>query len=205
MDSIYSEKRWGGKKHDFYSGIGSHAPEIIVPYVNRVSEFLRGFAEKPLLCDLGCGDFNVGRQLVAHSSGYIGVDIVEELIARNKTKFKQDQLEFRCLNIVDDELPTADCVLLRQILQHLSNAAILKVLNKLGSYKYLIITEHVAGGQYKPNLDKLTGQGTRVAQGSGVVITEPPFSFKPLLEKELLRLDFGSKGSQIVTTLYQNF
>ena len=205
MNGIYVEKRWGGRNHDFYSGMGSHASKIVVPYVKCISKFLKTFENKPIVCDLGCGDFNVGKQLVHHASKYIGVDIVEELIKRNQEKFEQEQLEFRCLNIVDDELPVADCVLLRQILQHLSNSDISKVLEKLGNYKYVLLTEHVPGGQFIPNLDKRTGQSTRLGKGSGVVLTEPPFLLKPFRQEELLRLNLGSKGSQLVTTLYQNF
>lgn len=204
MNTIYKEKRWGGKKHDFYSGIGSHAADIVNPYVKCIVIFLKGFDEKLNVCDLGCGDFNVGKQLVPFTAKYTGVDIVEDLVERNKAQYKEANLEFYCLNIADDELPQGDCVLIRQVLQHLSNADILKVLKKLALYKYVIVTEHIPGGKFVSNKDKRTGQGTRMAKGSGVVLSEPPFSWKPEKERELLRLNFGSKGSQIVTTLYEN-
>ncbi len=205
MNTIYKEKRWGGKKHDFYSGIGSHASDIVNPYISTITDFLKTFEERLSIVDLGCGDFNVGKQLVGHASHYVGVDIVAELIARNEASYVKDNLEFRCLNIVDDPLPEGDCVLVRQVLQHLSNADITKVLGKLTAYRYIIVTEHVPGGKFNPNKDKLTGQGTRLAKASGVIISAPPFSFKSKQERELARLNFGSKGSQIVTTLYQNY
>ena len=59
-----------------------------------------------------------------YTKKYIAVDIVENLIERNKTLFKEDNLEFHCLDIVEDDLPKADCIILRQVLQHLSNAEI---------------------------------------------------------------------------------
>lgn len=204
MHAIYKDKRWGGKKHDFYSGIGSHAADIVDPYVACMIKFLKALDTKPMVCDLGCGDFNVGKQLVAYTKKYTGVDIVEDLIIRNKEQYKEGNLEFLCLNIADDELPQGDCVLIRQVFQHLSNADVLKVLKKLDAYRYVVVTEHIPGGKFVSNKDKLTGQGTRMAKGSGVVLSEPPFAWKAEKESELLRLNFGSKGSQIVTTLYQN-
>lgn len=204
MGTIYKEKRWGGKQHDFYSGIGSHASDIVSPYVSCVTDFFGSLDFKPSVCDLGCGDFNVGKQLIDHTSSYAGIDIVADLIVRNKEQFKSNHLEFYCLNIVDDKLPSGDCVLIRQVLQHLSNDDISKVLHKLDSYKYIILTEHVPKGKFTSNKDKRSGQGTRLAKSSGVVITEPPFSRKFKNTKELLRLSFGSKGSAIVTTLYEN-
>ena len=76
-----------------------------------------------------------GYTVVIHANGDVGfetaVDIVETLIERNKTLFKRDNLEFLCLDIVKDELPKADCVIIRQVLQHLSNTEIQHILKKL--------------------------------------------------------------------------
>jgi len=44
------------------------------------------------------------------------IDIVEPLIKRNKQRYQEDQLEFICLDIAKDDLPTGDCVILRQVL-----------------------------------------------------------------------------------------
>ena len=93
---------------------------------------------------------------------------VEDLIERNKEKFKDEEVEFRCLNIAVDELPSGDCVLIRQVLQHLSNAEVDSILNKLSDYKYIIITEHVPIGDFDPNVDIISGQGTRLKKKSGL-------------------------------------
>ena len=69
---------------DFYSGVGSHSPEIVDPYIDAVKSFLKSFGEPIVVCDLGCGDFNVGKELVSLSKKYIAVDIVPDLIARNR-------------------------------------------------------------------------------------------------------------------------
>ena len=90
MEQIYKEKLWGGSASDFYSGDGSHHPEIVNPYVDIVGSFLKSF-ESPLnICDLGCGDFNVGKELVKYANKYVAIDIVSDLIDRNKEKFQED-------------------------------------------------------------------------------------------------------------------
>ena len=43
MEQIYKMKLWGSGKTKFYSGIGSHDSNIIAPYIQVVSEFLKSF------------------------------------------------------------------------------------------------------------------------------------------------------------------
>ena len=189
----------------FYSGDGSHKEAIITPYIKKVSEFLDSF-EKPItVCDLGCGDFNIGKQLVAKTSRYIAVDIVPKLIDYNKTQFSQANVKFECLDIAKDRLPTADCVLIRQVLQHLSNAEVHEVVKKIKQYKYVILTEHIPNGDFVPNIDIISGQGIRIKKKSGLDLMKPPFDLKAAKLTELISLDLeGSRGC-IKTVLYQMF
>ena len=140
MDQIYEKKLWGGQSKDFYSGEGSHLPEFVSPYVESVRSFLTSFKDPLTVCDLGCGDFNVGKQLVPFTKKYVAVDIVADLIEYNQKTFKAENLEFQCLDIAEADLPTADCVFLRQVLQHLSNAEVQRIVEKLPQYKYIILT-----------------------------------------------------------------
>src|SRR5690554_4538222 len=153
MAQIYEMNLWGSNESEFYSGIGSHHPEIVEPYLDAVISFLSSFKKPISVCDLGCGDFNVGKELVEFTGKYVAVDIVPELIECNKDKFKADNLEFHCLDIAVDDLPSAYCALLRQVLQHLSNAEVQKIVTKLADYKYVILTEHVPEGDFEPNKD----------------------------------------------------
>ncbi len=200
MEQIYQENLWGGESGSFYSGEGSHVQEFVKPYLTVVKSFLNSLTDKPIVCDLGCGDFNVGKELLHLSSKYYAVDIVTSLIDYNKKKFYNDKLEFQCLDIVQDDLPVGECVILRQVLQHLSNTEVKMVLNKIKKYKYLILTEHVPGGNFIPNIDIISGQGIRLKKNSGVDITSSPFHFTCKNKKELLRIK-ATKGV-IKTTLY---
>ena len=205
MNQIYEQHLWGTNHTKFYSGFGSHYPVIVNPYLQVVSTFLESFKEKLTVLDLGCGDFNIGKNLVQYSKKYIGIDIVESLIHYNKKKFSQDILEFKCLNISTDKLPKADCVLIRQVLQHLSNKEIAEVVAKLYNYKYIIITEHLPNEEFIANKDIISGQGIRLKKNSGVNIIEPPFNFKVKNKREVLSIDLGTKKGKIVTSLFEVF
>ena len=202
MDQVYKMKLWGSNSSEFYSGEGSHLPEIINKYITIVTSFLKSFESPLIVCDLGCGDFNIGKELIKHSKKYIAVDIVNELIDYNKEKFKSENLEFQCLDIAKDDIPFGDCAIIRQVLQHLSNTEIKTILNKLSDFKYVIITEHLPEGDFEPNKDIISGQGIRLKKQSGVEITSPPFNLKVKEEKEILSIDLKNGKGKIITKLY---
>jgi hypothetical protein len=201
MEQIYGQHFWGGKDSDFYSGEGSHNPKIIKPYIDAVTSFLKSHDNQLSVCDLGCGDFNVGKALVPYTKAYVAIDIVEGLIERNKQLFKADHLTFKCLDVAKDDLPKADCVIIRQVLQHLSNQEIQQILDKLSTYKYLILTEHIPVGNFVPNIDIIANSQNRLKYQSGVHVLAEPFNFK-VKEFKILSEVILDDNSQIVTTLF---
>lgn len=205
MEQIYEMKLWGSGEASFYSGAGSHNTDIINPYKEALLSFLQSFENPLTVCDLGCGDFNIGKDLVNHTKQYTGVDIVGDLIAYNKEKFKAVNLAFQCLDIATDDLPTGNCAIVRQVLQHLSNKEIQQVLCKLIDFKYVILTEHIPEGEFIPNKDIISGQGIRLKKQSGVNVIAPPFNFQIKEEKQLTSVILNDNKGIIVTTLYTVF
>jgi hypothetical protein len=206
MAQIYEMNLWGeDQQSGFYSGIGSHHPDLVEPYVVAVSSFLNSFETPLAVCDLGCGDFNIGKELVKYSKRYIAVDIVEELIENNRIVFKGENAEFRCLDIAANDLPSCDCALLRQVLQHLSNREIEQIVEKISEYKYVILTEHLPEGDFTPNKDIISGQGIRLKKNSGVDLLAPPFNLKVKEQRQLLSQPARQSRGVIVTTLYMMY
>lgn len=203
MAQIYENNLWGGVDSEYYSGLGSHHPEVVYPYIAAVSAFLKDFETPPVVCDLGCGDFNIGKELVKYSKKYIAIDIVPELIAFNKKAFQADHLEFHALDIATDDLPSGDCAILRQVLQHLSNAEIKSVVEKLYNFKYVILTEHLPEEDFEPNKDIISGQGIRLKKQSGVKLLAPPFNFIVREEKQLVSMKSPKFKGVLETTLYR--
>ncbi len=203
MAQVYDRHLWGGTLHDFYSGDGSHTEDIIGPYLASVSAFLKSFSTPLTVCDLGCGDFNIGHSLVPLTKHYIGVGIVPNLVERNRVRFTAENLEFQCLDIAKDPLPNSECAFLRQVLQHLSNAEVLSIAEKLTAFKYVVLTEHIPNGSFTPNLDIISGQGTRLKKRSGIRLIAEPFNLKVKNERTLcyVKLEDGI----IETILYEMF
>ncbi|WP_299120601.1 class I SAM-dependent methyltransferase [uncultured Tenacibaculum sp.] len=205
MIQVYEKNLWGGNASEFYSGDGSHDVNIVKPYIEVVTSFLNSLKNGLIVCDLGCGDFNIGKQLVKQTKKYIAIDIVPNLIAYNKEQFKEENLEFRCLDIAKEELPTADCLIIRQVLQHLSNAEVQRIVAKLSAFKYIILTEHLPGGDFEPNKDIISGQGIRLKKKSGLNLLAPPFNFKIKQQQQLLSIPLKNNKGVIVTTLLKVF
>ena len=183
---IYSDNLWGGGKakadvaYPFDSGVGS-ANASATPYAECVNEFVKTHEIKRVV-DLGCGDFRVGRRIAQEGVYYIGIDVVDALVEANRRRFSSDRIEFHCLDIVADALPDGDLCLVREVLQHLSNAQILTILPKLQKFKWVIVTEGQPGppGSFKPNRDKPHGGDSRALWNSGVVLSDPPFNLFPV-------------------------
>jgi len=205
MNQIYEMNLWGGNQFDFYSGIGSHDAKIIDPYLKVIIAFLESYNRSLIVCDLGCGDFNIGKHLTKYSKKYIAIDIVENLTKRNKNLYKDHNLEFYCLDIINDKLPSGDCIILRQVLQHLSNKDIEEVIKKMTIYKYIILTEHIPLGNFVSNKDIISGQGIRLKQNSGVNILETPFNLKIKDQKQLEEHILENNKGRILTTLFKVF
>jgi SAM-dependent methyltransferase len=207
FSAIYRDRRWGaGSEEDFCSGTGSRGTAVVLPYVNAVVEFLKSRPCPPSVADLGCGDFSVGKHLLPYCGRYVACDVVPALIDNDRIKFAGLPVDFRCIDVIEDDLPDGDIVFLRQVLQHLSNAHILRVVQKLQRYRYLALTEHVpVDPAFPANLDKPTGGGTRLPMGSGVVLTAAPFLLSVKSESVICNVSqsLGQHQGLVRTTLYE--
>lgn len=82
-----------------------------------------------LLVDAGCGDFNWMRLLRVRE--YVGIDVVEELVASDNQVYGSSNRKFLRLDIAEDVLPRADLVLCRDCLVHLPTKGVLSALRNL--------------------------------------------------------------------------
>lgn len=200
--NIYQHGEWGGNSSEYYSGSGSHEPSIVSPYVEAVQTLLRGMPSPPVLVDVGSGDFNVGKNFVELVRHYYACDIVSDLQKYNAEKFQHRNLEFLCLNAVEDDLPDGDLIVVRQVFQHLSNAQISQVVRKCFKYQRWIITEHLPGWEdFQPNADITAGCGIRALFNSGVVLTAKPFNVTGYNTRVLCEV--AEHGGVIRTTLFE--
>ena len=186
FSEIYEANRWGGEKGHFSSGSGS-----TIEHAERYASVIRGFIREHgvrRVVDLGCGDFRIGARLVdGIDISYTGIDVVPGLIEDNRRQYGGERVRFECLDITEDALPDGDLCLIRQVLQHLSNDQIGRILRKLDKYRFVIVTEHypAPGALREKNRDKPCGEDVRVYDGSAVFLDAPPFNCRvsgPLLD-----------------------
>jgi hypothetical protein len=67
---------------------------------------LKDYLEVQSFTDLGCGDCNVLEPILGVIDCYVGIDIVDEVVVRNKILFPQKQ--FLSLDAIFDPLPNLD-------------------------------------------------------------------------------------------------
>ena len=96
-----------------------------------IKTFLTEHPDIKHVIEFGCGDFNVASKFISDSFDYTGVDIVEDMINSHQKNFASEHVNFMCLDIVEDDLPDGDMCLIRQVLQHLSDDDISRILAKL--------------------------------------------------------------------------
>lgn len=199
---IYSNNIWGKRgTSKYYSGNGSHNIKIVNPYVKVLKNELKKF-KKPIIIDAGCGDFNVSKNFLPHSKKFYAFDIFEDLIKYNKKKYCFNNLIFEKKNIITDAIPYCDILIVRQVLQHLSNSDISKFLKNINfKAKNLVITEHYPSLNFSENVDKLKGAGLRF--NSGVVLHKKPFKLKYIWKKKILTVSSYPDPGFIVTIFYK--
>lgn len=122
------------------------------------------------LLDAGCGDLNWMQHVDLQGIKYIGVDVVEELVARNQRSYGGTEWTFCVADITRDPLPIVDVVLCRDCFIHLSFKHIHAAVANLKKSKstFLVATTHANVGE---NKDIVSGEWRSIN------LQLPPFNF----------------------------
>jgi len=208
FSSVYLNNIWNTDNQandSFYSGIGSRDKYIISQYQNKIKDFFKSLKYELKVLDLGCGDFYIHSNLVGLTNDYIAIDIVPELIEYNKKKYSNLKVSFLNLDITKNNLPDANIVLIREVLQHLSNKNIINVLEniKKNNYRHIILTEVLPlDDNFIANKDFIDGPHTRMSfLESGIDITKKPFNFN--YKNKIKLLEIKIKNYRLVTMVYE--
>ena len=185
---IYKNKLWNKNSKSVYdSGTGSHEKYIVNQYVEVINTFL--LKNKLSVVDIGCGDFNIASKFYFNCEKYYGIDVVEDLINYLNKKYSDKNLNFINADATNDKLPSADCIIIKEVLQHLTNQDIKLLLNNIRGFKYVIVTESYPYELKKINNDKIKGPLSRSYNFSAVEIDKPPFNFTFKRKKEILTIE----------------
>ena len=142
FEGIYSSHSWGGSSR---SGPGSD-PEHTVSYVGFVNKWLAQTPDCRQVVELGCGDWATSRLInfLPHQT-YLGLDVVRAAIDSNRVRFEVPNVRFECCDFLSQVHPGGDLLLIKDVLQHLSNHSVQEFLEKvLPRYRYALITNDIA-------------------------------------------------------------
>jgi SAM-dependent methyltransferase len=189
FNRIYAEGTWGrdvaGKGT---SGTGSTL-EITREYRAYLEDFMKKHNVKSVV-DAGCGDWSFSRAIDWGDASYLGVDIASNVIAAVRNKHEKGKITFQVGDITD-ELPAADLLISKDVLQHLSNELVQKFIRnnlRKGKYKWVILTNDRGSG----NRDVASG-GYRA-----IDLAAPPFEVRGLVD---LPIKFGDETTKITSLL----
>ncbi len=135
---IYLKNYWGSATT--LSGPGSELA-VTKKFIPQLNELFNQYNVKNIL-DCPCGDFNWMKYVNLKDRKYLGADIVKELVEVNIQKYKTSEIDFKILDITNDNLPFADLILCRDGLVHFSYEEIFKALKQIkqSGSKYLLTT-----------------------------------------------------------------
>lgn len=138
FSQIYFRNLFGSEES--HSGEGSNMVQT-AEIRRELPNLLRELGIKTLM-DAPCGDLNWMKELSLDVDQYVGVDIVDSLIERNRQQFGNATTSFISLNLATDQLPQFDLIFCRDCLVHLTFFDIRKIIAnfKKSNSKYLLTT-----------------------------------------------------------------
>lgn len=135
---IFKTNFWNSK--ETVSGGGSELKNT-QNVIKKLPLLLKKYNIKTML-DCACGDLNWMIKVNLCIDNYIGIDIVEDIIKKNKELYESDTVKFYVMDFVIDELPKADLILCKDVFIHLPNKDIIEAIQnfKKSGAKYLLVT-----------------------------------------------------------------
>lgn len=135
---IYRNHAWGlGTDASPLSGDGS-LPDNARPYVDFVKNFIMQNGIKSVL-DFGHGDWAMWRDYEFSNVSYLGVDVADDLSLRLSKERGSENRRFEQIAENFEGLPIADLVITKEVLQHLGNSDIIRILEAFTSFNHIII------------------------------------------------------------------
>lgn len=147
FEDIYTKKLWGDG-----SGSGSRV-ENCFPLIGWLQYFIREHGVADII-DFGCGDWQWMRYVNLSGVSYLGIDVVQSLIDENRLVHGASNIKFQIAGNLGD-LPNTDCVLFKDVLQHLPNSTVHRILREVTRKARFIVS--INGTKLNVNNDIITG------------------------------------------------
>ncbi len=135
---IYENNIWGSAESK--SGQGSTL-ELSSNAILMMNLIIKEYPVKSIL-DIPCGDFNWMQKVDLTGIKYLGCDLVADLISSNTQKYATEQIQFQQLDIINEEIPSADLIVVRDCFVHFSYEHINQAIENIkhSGSKYILLT-----------------------------------------------------------------
>jgi len=187
---IYNSNLW--ENPETVSGDGSTVANTITTN-EKIVEWTSKFGSN--VVDIPCGDFNFMRLIAPNFKKYIGIDIVDELMENNKSKYNFSNCEFLSGNVVNFDyaslnMAQPDIIIIKDCFIHLSNKNIFDALKNLtrSNIKYLVANNYVGSKNENGDVDG----GSRP-----INLSYPPFSLPASIDTIFCDKDWKNKQLSI--------
>lgn len=168
--AIYDTCLWGRNAE----GLGTSGAGSILEQTRPYMEFVQNFMKENNIrsvVDAGCGDWSFASQMNWEGIDYLGYDIVKSVIERDQERYSSANINFIHANAVTTELPPADLLLCKDVLQHCTNEEIATFLLQCPKFRYCLITNDIDGNTISSNNPQIPRGECRPLD-----LTQPPFN-----------------------------
>ena len=173
--TIFEKRRWPKGFPETASGAGStlrNTERIRI----QLPMLLANHKIKTMV-DAPCGDFNWMKEVDLNGITYAGVDIVADIVRKNRDTYGNEKRTFHHADITTESLPIQpDLILCRDCFVHLTNDLIQQAISnfKRSGSTYLLTTTF-------PNLQK-NSDLRKVGRWRPINLRLPPFNFPSQLD-----------------------
>ena len=193
FSEIYDNHVWQGRS---LSGPGSDA-ERTIEFRSLLEQFLKEHDIRSVV-DIGCGDWSYSQLIDWTGIKYVGIDAVDSVIKKNIYQHAKPNISFLNIDATHQNIPEADLLIVKEVLQHLPTQDVHSILAKAKAYPFAIfindISHHVRASWKQlwrwqsvcPTNCDIEPGGYRL-----LALREPPFS---LTAKHLLTYQNEYKG-----------
>lgn len=196
FEDIYKKNVW-----TYGSGHGS-LPKVTKGYRKFLRKFIENHDIKSVV-DFGCGDWQFSQFINWDGVDYLGYDVVKNLITTNQNIYGKENISFQITPKNWKDLESADLLIVKDVLQHLSNKEVKKFIEDIkDKYRYVLITngtnpkekinEEISTGGYRPldiRKDPFNFRAKKVYSFDGPRNKIKKLSFKPSWSKDVLLID----------------
>ncbi|HLL22573.1 MAG TPA: class I SAM-dependent methyltransferase [Kofleriaceae bacterium] len=190
FDGLYARGLWGKTAEGRgTSGTGSTLSATLL-YRTFLQQFL---TDKRItsVVDAGCGDWEFSQTINWTGIEYRGFDIVPAVIERNIERFTAPNIQFFEADIVKTDLPRADLLISKHVLQHLPDVSVHEFLEQIDKYPHVLLINGVHRTTLSANNADIGPGGYRYLD-----ITKAPFNVKG--DKVLTYRDDAGSMHQVV-------